>query len=77
MSINQRTVDKLDKIGHKYRCKLCLPPFNGRFNLFYDVREIKPSLKSKLCTEIKKMKLNPIPIGYTYGDYDFVELDKA
>ena len=79
MNISPRTIEKLDKIGHKYRCQLCLPPFYGKFNLFYDARK-KKGEASKLCQEVKQLGFKT-KTHYCWNDWgldvvQFIELKK-
>ena len=77
MNVGPRTIEKLDRIAHKYRCKLCLPPFRNRLNLFMDARRIKPGTELKLCREVRRLDIKPTIHGSEYSclcDFDFIEL---
>ena len=77
MNISPRTVEKLEKIGHKYRCKLCLPPFRNRFNLFYDARKIKKGGELKVAREVIRLGFEPIIWDNAmFTDFDFIEIEK-
>lgn len=79
MNISPRTIEKLDKIGHKYRCKLCLPPFRNRLNLFFDARKIKKGTELKLCREVIRLGLHPTiwDSGMWGSEFDFIEVSQS
>jgi hypothetical protein len=79
MNISPRTVEKLEKIGHKYRCKLCLPPFRNRMNLFYDARKIKRGTELKLCREVQKLGLQVTiwEADLMFKEFEFIEVSES
>ena len=40
-ALTQKNIENLISIGDKYRCELLLPPFKGRNNPFYCLKDIK------------------------------------
>lgn len=47
----------LNKLGEKLKCPYYLPPFQKRFNTFFDVTGIKSNIKNKLIKELDDSKI--------------------
>jgi len=60
MAIDQKTIDKLDRIGSKYNCGLCLPPLKESVNPFFCIEYLKDdAIKFRdFLIEIKKQGVN-------------------
>ena len=41
LTLTQKQIDKLDGIGKKHNCELCLPPFKKLNNPFYHIKDIQ------------------------------------
>ena len=75
---NKSIISKLDKLGEKHNCELCLPPFNESNNPFFKIDKLKDdaiafhgfitdldkvNVKFKFATVNKKREYVEILIG--------------